>query len=298
MTRQRHVLVVGDVIRDILVIPEGPIRRGSDVNASIQIVPGGSGANQAKWLAHQGVEVTLAARVGAADLNTLEKEFSRAGVNPALTGDRAFETGTLINISEPGGERSFLTDRGANRNLSIDDISDEVLAATDLLLLSGYLFFAESGRQTALDLIAWAQRVNVRTAVDAASAGYIADVGVSAFLKWTSGVDVLFANEEEAQLLSGKAALDEQLTVLLDHFPQVVIKQGADGATSARRGGASDHASAVVAECVDSTGAGDAFAAGFLAAFLRGEDELACLTSGNLAASIAVGQLGGAPRPG
>lgn len=293
MSRRRSVLVVGDVMRDIIVVPEAAMRRGSDVNATIRLVPGGSAANQAKWLAHESVDVTLVARVGAGDSAALTAEFSRAGVRAELTEDPELTTGVLINLSEPGGERSFFSDRGANQNLSVDDVPEQVLAGADLLMLSGYMFFADTGRDTALALIAKARAAATPIALDAASAGYIADVGVSPFLTWTDNVDLLFANAEEASLLAGAAEVEAQMAVLSKTYGQVVIKQGVKGASTSTSDGTIVHCAAEAVECVDSTGAGDAFAAGFISAKLRGMGLGACLQAGNHAAALAVSKIGG-----
>lgn len=295
MSDRHRVLVVGDVMRDILVMPVGPMRRGSDVNASIQFVPGGSAANQAKWLAHQNADVALVARVGPGDGETLRAEFAQVGVEAILTEDPILPTGTLINLSEPEGERSFFTDRGANQNLAIEDVPQDTLVCADMVLLSGYLFFAEAGRHTALGLLDKVRSADTCIAIDAASAGFIADVGVSTFLKWTVGADILFANAQEAELLSGEQRADRQIAVLLEHYKHVVIKKGAEGAIAAGPDGDIHSATATAETCIDSTGAGDAFAAGFLAHKLGGAPLPDCLDAGNRTAALAVGRIGGSP---
>ena len=297
MTRRPRVLVIGDVMRDIVVMSAGEMRRGSDVNASIRIVPGGQGANQARWLAHQQVAVTLVARVGAGDHQSISAELSLYGVDALLADDPELPTGTLINLSEPGRERSFFTDRGANKNLAIEDVRAADLPRADLVLLSAYVMFSETGRRTAKQTIAWAQKAGVRIAVDAASAGYISDLGVSQFLSLTAGVDLLLANAQEAQLLSGAENPVEQVERLLGNYPQVVIKQGAKGAIASAPDGGIISCAAEPTACVDSTGAGDAFAAGFLSARLNGKLLADGLAAGNRAAALAISRVGGGPQP-
>src|SRR5476651_2524077 len=109
-----RVLAIGDVMIDLVVRPDGPIVFGSDRRAQIVTKQGGSAANQAAWLAHFGAEVDFAARVGARDLAEQSAIFREAGVAPHLVGDAERETGRLVAIVDVGGERSFLTDRGAN----------------------------------------------------------------------------------------------------------------------------------------------------------------------------------------
>src|SRR3954469_10983093 len=105
------VLVVGDVITDIIVMPEGPIVRGSDRRATIRSQPGGSGANQAVWLGSMGVPVKFVSRVAQADLEANIGYFTSRGVTPVLSGDTSLPSGVLISIVDSDGERSFLTDR-------------------------------------------------------------------------------------------------------------------------------------------------------------------------------------------
>ena len=113
-----RVLVVGDVMEDVIVRPEGPLARGSDRRAAISVKPGGSAANQAAWLARFGVAVDLVARVGKGDVEREAERLAKAGVTPHLAGDEGHETGRLVVLIDPDGERSFLTDRGANLALS------------------------------------------------------------------------------------------------------------------------------------------------------------------------------------
>ncbi len=102
---------------DVIVRPEGPVVRGSDRRASITVQPGGSAANQAAWLAHFGAGVDFVARVGLADVESETARFKAIGVTPHLVGDPDRETGRLIALIDADGERSFLTDRGANETL-------------------------------------------------------------------------------------------------------------------------------------------------------------------------------------
>ena len=140
------VLVVGDTITDIIVMPEGPVVRGSDRRAVIRSQPGGSGANQAVWLGSLGVKVKFVSRVAAADLDASTAYFTSRGVTAVLSGDTALPSGVLISIVDADGERSFLTDRGANLNLSQADLPPSLLDGVKLLLVSGYSFFTPGPR--------------------------------------------------------------------------------------------------------------------------------------------------------
>ncbi|MCF1744803.1 carbohydrate kinase family protein [Paradevosia shaoguanensis] len=289
------VLVVGDVMTDIIVKPEGPLNRGSDRRAAIRSRPGGSGANQAVWLGAMGADVRFVARVGAEDKAGLESYFRGFSVEAMLVADRKHPSGVLVTIVDPDGERSFLTDRGANLELCADDLPESLLDGVGLVVVSGYSFFAPGPRAAVRGLFALARSRGIKVAVDPASVGFLHEVGVGNFLDWTDGASILFANDAEALALSGYHDSVSQMAMLGQRFERVVIKRGALGAVIGTRDGISLDLPAPRVPVVDSTGAGDAFAAGFIAAQLRGADETACLKAGIAAGSEAVKVIGGQP---
>lgn len=290
-----RVLVVGDVMTDIIVVPEGPIVKGSDRRAKIRSKPGGSGANQAVWLGSMGTPVTFVARVGAADKPQLEAYFKGFHVDPALVSDAQRPSGVLVTIVDPDGERSFLTDRGANLALSPSDMPVWLLDQTRLVLMSGYSYFAEVPRSAVMWLTGQAAERSIGFAVDAASVGFIREVGPAQFLDWTRGASVLFCNRDEALALSGTTDLAEQMKVLGRTAKRVVVKLGPGGAALGNVEGVVLTLPAPMVEVVDTTGAGDAFAAAFVTAELNGEPSENCLAAGIAAGSEAVKKIGGQP---
>lgn len=290
-----RVLVVGDVMIDIIVTPEGPIVRGSDRRATIVQRHGGSGANQAAWLAHFGVDVTLAARVGAADLRKYREYFADMGVTPLLAGDVERPTGVLVTLVDDGGERSFLTDRGANLNLDVRDVSADLLEDIDLLVVSGYSLFEPRPRAALLALIGEAKRAGTAFAVDPASVSFLDEFGPGRFLEATQGASMFFPNAEEAELLAGSADTEKQLTSLLEWYDLVAIKRGAAGAVVARRGQKAHSQPAPKIQARDSTGAGDAFLARFVAERCAGASLQDCLVKAVGAGSAAAAMVGGQP---
>jgi sugar/nucleoside kinase (ribokinase family) len=289
------ILVVGDVMSDVIVMPEGPLVRGSDRRARIRQMPGGSAANQAVWLGRLRGSVRLLARVGAADRPQLEAHFRASGVTPLLVADPDLPSGMLVTIVDPDGERSFLTDRGANLALAPADLPAGLLDDTEYLVLSGYTFFAEGPRRVGLALVREARSRKIPFAIDPASEGFLREAGVANFIAWTAGAALLFANYDEAFALSGVPDIEEQTRLLGTHYGRVVIKRGALGASVGDVAGIHSSIGAPLVDVVDTTGAGDAFAAAFLAAELRGADEEACLVAGIDAGSEAAIQLGGQP---
>lgn len=290
-----RVLVVGDVMTDVIVKPQGPLVRGSDRRAAIRSRPGGSGANQAVWLGLMGTRVSFVARVGAADKPHLEAYFKGFQVDPILIADALLPSGVLVTIVDPDGERSFLTDRGANLALSPSDMPVWLLDDTRLVLVSGYSYFAETPRKAVRWLAAEARARGITLAVDAASVGFLNEVGPGNFLDWTSGAELLFCNADEAQALADTVDLEAQMTALGCRYARVVIKRGALGAALGDSAGVVLDLPAPPVRVIDTTGAGDAFAAGFLSAELRGLPPADCLRAGIAAGSAAVKTLGGQP---
>lgn len=294
--KRRGVLVVGDVMDDIVVLAEGPVVIGSDRRASISRRAGGSGANQAVWLGSAGVKVTFCGRVGAADLDRWTAHFSGFGVEPLLSADAERPTGTLVNLVAPDGERSFLTDKGANAALEARDIADTALENKAVLLVSAYSLFEAKPRAALLPLMARANKVGLTVAIDPASTGFLREVGVDMFLDWTRGAALLIANEEEAALLSGTHDPSDQMALLGLSYGLVVIKRGARGAVVGDRDGMRLDLPAPTVPVRDTTGAGDAFAAGFVAAALAGETLDKALLAAITLGSGAVQFVGGQPQ--
>jgi sugar/nucleoside kinase (ribokinase family) len=287
------VLLIGDIMTDVIVRPEGPLARGSDRRASITVQPGGSAANQAAWLASFGVNVAFVARVGAADVESETARFKAIGVTPYLVGDRTHETGRLIALIDPDGERSFLTDRGANEALEARDIPETLIEGAALIHLSGYSFFAPSPRAAVLDVMRRAGDKPI--SIDPASAEFLREVGADNFLAWTRSAAILFPNEEEAAILARSDDREIQCVRLAAHYPLVVVKRGAAGAEAAQ-GERRWRVNAPKTDAIDTTGAGDAFVAAFLAARLTGADIPIALERAAAAGAAASTIVGGRPK--
>src|SRR5690606_15795191 len=121
--------------------------------------------------------VSFVARVGAADKPHLEAYFKGFHVDPILIADALLPSGMLVTIVDPDGERSFLTDRGANLALSPSDMPVWLLDDTRMVVVSGYSYFAEGPRTAVCWLTEEARKRGVPVVVDAASVGFLAEVG-------------------------------------------------------------------------------------------------------------------------
>jgi ribokinase len=288
-----RVIVVGDIVTDVLAVYSGPLATGTDTAAAIALTAGGSAANTAAWLAHAGTPVTLVGVVGA-DAAGADRvaELTAAGVDCAVRRAEGAATGTVVVLSE-SGERTMLCDRGANALLSTVDI-DAALDGADGVVhlhLSGYALFDEASRAAGRYALSAARERGLSTSVDAASAGPLRRVGAAAFLEWVHGVDLLLANADEAVALAGTAE-PARLTGSARH---VVVKRGAEGAGWASAGTRTRWIAAQPATALDVTGAGDAFAAGLLSAWLAGAEPADALRGGARLGARAVSRMGARP---
>jgi ribokinase len=290
------ILVVGDIVTDILALPDGPIAVDSDTAARVRMAGGGSAANTAAWIASTQTPVTLAGVVGDDDAGTTRlAELAAAGVTCVVRRAEEAATGSVVVLST-GSERTMLTDRGANGLLEPADI-DAALEGAGHLHLSGYVLFDPATAPAGAHALHVARGRALTTSVDAASAAPLAQLGAEAFFSFVRRADVLFANQAEAQVLTGLEASPEKLAVaLLAHASSVVVKCGADGAVWAGADGSVVTAPASpVPTVVDQTGAGDAFAAGYLATWRTGGSPAECLATGARLGALAVTRFGGRP---
>ncbi len=302
-------VVVGELMTDVVASLPRPIRAGTDTPADVRVLGGGAGANTAAWLAQDGLRTALVARIGDDLLGRAARtELESIGVDCRLVVDAERPTGTCVVLVGADGERTMIPDTGANAGLAPHDLPDELFAADNHLHVSGYTLMVDGSRMAGLAALDRARLRRMTRSVDVASTGPLADTGAERFLEWVDGADVLFANESEAAFLSGQPDPHprESLSVSLDgaataadilsrHVGTVVVKLGPRGALSRGPDGAVVHAPGVPVDVVDTTGAGDAFAAGYLAGWCRGVGASDALDLGNRSAVRVVARLGARP---
>lgn len=282
MTR---VVVVGDLVVDVLVTPHAPPAPGTDGPARIVTTPGGAGANTAAWLAAQGVDVTLVARVGD-DVagRAVVADLADAGVRAAVTVDPDAPTATVV-VLVADGERTMLSDRAAAARLAPADLPP--FGDADHLHLSGYVLGGGSAA-AGLAALATARAAGASTSLDPQFTGELPDLGVR--------VDLLLPNTAELTALTGSPE-PASAAGLLDVAGAVVVTAGRAGASWVDRSGVRTVRAPSV-DVVDATGAGDAFDAGLLAAWLAGAAPEEALRAGCAAGAAAVSRRGGRPgRP-
>jgi sugar/nucleoside kinase (ribokinase family) len=294
------VVLLGDVMVDMLARLEGPLVHGSDSPARITAHGGGAAGNTASWLVEAGAQATLIGRVGLdAAGQSIEADLRKAGVDVRFTTDPDLATGVVMVLVDPGGERTMVPDAGANASLRAEHLPREVFRSGAHLHLSGYTLLKPQSRAAGLAALELAHGSGMTVSVDAASAGPLASVGPGRFLDWIAGADLLFANRQEALLLAGVADPPHAAArILAGSVGTAVVKLGASGALAQRSDGAFAHVAADTAGTagLDTTGAGDAFAAGFLVAWLDAASLETALTAGAALAARAVRTPGGRPR--
>jgi ribokinase len=300
-----RLVVLGDVMVDVVCRLDGPIALGSDAPGRIELGYGGSGANVAAWAAvAQGASArpVLAGRIGADERGrAAEEELRTTGVETRLAVDPELPTGTCVVLVGPDGQRSMVPDSGANDRLAEGDLPDDVLVEGTHLHLTGYTLVRDGSRAAGRAAIARARERGLSVSVDPSSAALLSP----AFLDELAGVGLLLPNTEEAAVLSGEEEAERAARALAARVPEVVVTLGAEGAlwsdgvsvcrVGAERGRAGPIGAGEGGTPLDTTGAGDAFAAGFLVARLSGARPEEALRAGCRLAAVAVRTPGARP---
>lgn len=243
------VCAIGDALLDVVVRLEGPIAADTDTYGATRVGAGGQAANVAAWVSALGGTGRLVGkRAGDPAGRVVADELRARGVElhgPLVPAG----TGTVVSIATPDGRRTMLSDRGVAPELRAGELEHAWFDGCDWLHVPGYSLVREPLATAA----GRAAQTATRVSVDASSTAAIAALGAGRFRERVEGLDpaVVFANEEEAALLDGLAVAT------------LVVKRGARGCV-VRRGDSEQAHDAAPTDVVDTTGAGDAFAAGFL----------------------------------
>jgi len=270
------ILCLGDLVLDVIVRLEQPLAIGADATSRIVLRPGGQAANVAAWVAALGGSARFVGKRGADDAGALAASRLLA-LGVELVGPVEAEgNGVIVSLVDPAGERTMCPDRGVAAELRPDEIDEAWFADCEHLHVSGYALLREPVRFAAARAIEHARSHGARVSVDLSSWSAIRDVGAERFREQLEAIapDVVFANEDEDRVVGGPIARCSW-----------IVKRGAAGASF----DGVERAPARMETVVDSTGAGDAFAAGWLV----GGPELALA-----AGARCVLQAGSMPEPG
>jgi len=289
-----RVLCLGDIMLDVTGVIGAAIKEGVETRASISTHGGGAAANVASWLAVNGTPSYLIARVGDdAAGQVVLSELDSYGVqhgNHVIPGEK---TGVVIVLVDALGERTMFPDSGANSGLSKEDLPP--LDGFTAVYISGYPLVNPKSRDGVLEIMKLVRARGLPIVFDPSTVGVLMEVGLKQVREWMTLVDVIILNEEEAQFISGLSNPIDAVADLLSLAPTVVIKRGSSGALGQSRGSLLVQVQAEFSRVVDTTGAGDAFAAGFIQVWGGGGDLSDALANGARLGAKCVAAIGSRP---
>jgi sugar/nucleoside kinase (ribokinase family) len=262
-------------------------------------ISGGSAANSMASAAALGLDVAFVGQVADDQLGAIfAHDMTSLGVRfetPALSSPPP--TGRCLILVTPDGQRTMNTCPGASHQLRPEALDEQMIASAAVLMLEGYLWGPELPRQTLVRAVEIARDAGPKVAFTLSESVCLPGRREALIeMIGSGGVDLLFMNDHEALQLTGENELAAALAALAPKVQTVVITRGAKGALAQQDGATVEVAAAPVQNVVDTTGAGDLFAAGFLAGRCRGRDLRACLDIGTACAAEIISQFGARPE--
>lgn len=311
------IVAMGDAIVDVIAscdddfltahdLPKGSMQLLSPPEAEklygamgvAREMSGGSAANSMAGFAAMGGSAAFIGQIAEDQLGLIfEHDMHALGVRfdtPSLEG--GLPTGRCLILVTPDGQRTMNTCPGASHELSPDALDEQLIASASILFLEGYLWGPDKPRAAMMRAVDIAHRAGRQVAFTLSESVCIAGrkEGFARMID-NGGVDLLFANEDEALQLTGHADLSTALDELKAKVPTLVVTKGAAGALAIEKGQTISIPAAPVSQVVDTTGAGDLFAAGFLAARCKGASLERCLWTGAIAAGEVIQHYGARP---
>ena len=312
------VVAIGDAIVDVIAtcedsfLEERSLDKGSmrllsaaeadDLYAAMgpaREVSGGSAANSMAGLAAMGLRAAFVGQVAddqlgdifAHDMSSLGVRF---GTAPLSDGP---PTGRCLILVTPDAQRTMNTCPGASHELTPAALEPDLIRSASVTFLEGYLWGPERPRTAMLEAAGIAHAAGRTVAFTLSESLCIEGRREGVMGMIDSGfVDILFGNEHEVRHLTGCADLADCMHALFSKVSTLVVTRGADGAVAMQDGKFVETEASKVERVVDTTGAGDLFAAGFLAARCRGRDLRDCLTTGGIAAAEIISHFGARPE--
>jgi sugar/nucleoside kinase (ribokinase family) len=262
-------------------------------------ISGGSAANTLAGLAALGAACGFIGQVSDDQLGEVFAHDIRAGgisfATPARVGEPA--TARCLIFVTPDGQRTMNTFLGASQFLPAAALDESVIADAAVLYLEGYLWDPEEPRRAMRRAIAAARAAGRKVAFTLSDAFVISRHGDDFRALIAAGeIDILFANEHELAALTGQEDFHDGIAALAPHVPTLVVTRSEKGAHAVSGGEHAVVAAVPVAHVVDTTGAGDLFAAGFLFGHVRGLSLETCLALGSVCAAEIISHYGARPE--
>ncbi len=318
MTEPRYdVIAIGNAVVDVIasckeeLIEELQLNRGgmtlideAKADELYSAMPparelsGGSAANTLAGLSTLGLQCAFIGQVADDQLGKVFRHDMRAtGIDfdtPAREGEPA--TGRVLIFVTPDGERTMNTFLGAGQFLPAEALDEDLIAQAAILYLEGYLWDPEEPRKAMRRAIEVARKAGRKIAFTASESFVIDRHGDDFRSMIEDGViDILFVNESELATLTGEDDFETGVAAIAGKVPVLVATRSERGAIAIANGERAEVAAEPIDRVVDTTGAGDQFAAGFLSGFARGAALEVCLKRGAIAAAEVIVHYG--PRP-
>jgi len=289
----KKILCIGDLALDVISQLKEPINYGNDTASRISSHPGGQAANVATWITRTHSKAQLVARVGNDPVGfALISDLDKYGVEHMNLMHSGRPTGVVVILVDSNGERTMFPDNGANADLEISDLPP--LADVDGVYVSGYALLDFRSREAVLSMIAKIKAAGKPIYFDPTTTGAMKIVSRDEVLSWVKLMDGILLNSEEALYLGDAKDVETAEKNLTAYTPLVVIKLGSRGAMAVYKDTIAK-VSAVTTNVVDTTGAGDSFAAGFIPKWLETNDLEAALSAGTALAAKCVATVGARP---
>ena len=312
------VIAIGNAIVDVMapcsdeLIEELGLARGGmtlidatqaealyDAMGPAREISGGSAANTLAGLAALGAQCAFVGQVADDQLGQVFAHDIRAGGIDFDVAPRTGEppTARCLIFVTPDGQRTMNTFLGAAQFLPADAIDEEAVGGARILYLEGYLWDPDEPRAAMRRAIEHARAAGREVAFTLSDVFVISRYGPDFHALIADGlIDILFANETELAAMTGEDEFEAGVAALAGKVPTLVVTRGADGAVAIRNGERAEVAAEPVAKVVDTTGAGDLFAAGFLYGYTQGQPLEACLKTGAIAAAEIISHYGARPE--
>lgn len=292
---------MGDYAWDVLIQANTELLAGGDIYGEVQLAPGGSAANAAVWARRCGLPTRFIGKIGNDRFGRLaQEELMEEEVGAVWLHSDTHHTGSVAVWIDHTGQRSMVSGKGADHYLLPGELPVQLLRRAGHVHLSAWSFFGDPPRAAARRAAQVAKEAGATLSFDPGSFQMIQDIGVEAFVGSSAdlGFDLLFPNAEEGEALTGETDPERVCRRLTELYPgaAVALKLDSDGAYYFD-GGRGTHVGPAPGRLVDATGAGDAFAGAFLAAWLRGVTPVRAAALANAVSAWVIERVGARPAP-